>query len=1074
MKFHKKFHVVALLAAILALDAQAAEVSSVQVKRAVSAWAAANGSAFANPGSVVDATPVKDSDGTVLYWIVTMSNGGAVIASPDTDLDLVIAVLEKSDGTFPAGHPLPSILKKDMKNRLSIIRSGSASSSSSGNSGVRMASMLNATTQSAAAELPEDVKASVEKANAQWAKYGNRNSGVSLLGASLDGGDASPYVRRIVDGFEQGGRYTHWNQGDRDGKFLYNLYTPNNEICGCVATAGAALMQFFGENSLGKKHEIKAVASTLDTGCTLYGQKYDCKTIPGEIDWAASQLPNYSASGTFATELTEEQRQLLGQITYNMGVLVGMSWASTGPGGESGAYLTQLDDALKAYGFKSARYVSFTEGDTDTAQYRKTVFAQNWAGAPVALGISSDEGGHAVIACGYAKDADDDEFCRVFMGWGGSGDSWYNFPEIRSYDVIDDAITMIGFETDSVVPVCGRANVTNVTLTVPNGAYVVNMPEEEGGDPTVEPGPLSVQVDEDGYFATRIPISMTNPVIEYTNPETSGVTSMAITPFDSKVLGKEEDRSKLEAAMPAEMMFLVLNMTVKSTVSEARAVALRDNKALMMISGAGSTREEALVDYITYLDSVEDLASKFVFIRVNSSDETSIDGDGDPSIGIFDPADGSAELRWWESNGRLAYDNFIDYDADNLESDSIEYTFTAEDTTALTNTVTDVLTKGYDQYLRNHSGITVTVVSVDADTGAAVVPAYGTYENCWTNGENAVFSAPSVYTNDTAGIVYECAGWATNGLASVSNVVKGCSTNIQLQAGSNVTFSWLWKVKAYRVTARTTNQSLPEDAVTPSELWRAPGDRATVVANFNGFNGWTVMSAVNNADLHNVEAIENGGALSFTVTEPIIVEAGYRAGNLAPAAPVEYSVAISVNPIELAKFIDDSNSALTLGTNTTYDSLARFVAQASDVVDATGGVWKCIGWVGSDGVTNSVYEYYAVLDETEQTDIELVWEFQEPVPEIVIHDPVPVGIGGISMENGKFSITIPNAKKGWKYYLYSSSNLSDLSGDSSTWPKDESVGENPLEAEEDGSVVFQSAPSGGSMFWRAMEQEIRK
>ena len=158
MKFHKKFHVVALLAAILALNAQAAEVSSVQVKRAVSAWAAANGSAFADPGSVVDATPVKDGDGTVLYWIVKMSNGGAVIASPDTDLDLVIAVLEKSDGTFPAGHPLPSILKKDMKNRLSIIRSGSASSSSSGNSGVRMASMLNATTQSAA-ELPEDVKA---------------------------------------------------------------------------------------------------------------------------------------------------------------------------------------------------------------------------------------------------------------------------------------------------------------------------------------------------------------------------------------------------------------------------------------------------------------------------------------------------------------------------------------------------------------------------------------------------------------------------------------------------------------------------------------------------------------------------------------------------------------------------------------------------------------------------------------------------------------------------------------------------------------------------------------------------
>ena len=1072
MKFHKKFHVVALLAAILALNAQAAEVSSVQVKRAVSAWAAANGSAFADPGSVVDATPVKDGDGTVLYWIVKMSNGGAVIASPDTDLDLVIAVLEKSDGTFPAGHPLPSILKKDMKNRLSIIRSASASSSSSGNSGVRMASMLSATAQSAA-ELPEDVKASVEKANAQWAKYGNGNAGVNLLGTSLAEGDASPYVRRIVDGFEQGGRYTHWNQGDRDGKFLYNLYTPNNEICGCVATAGAALMQFFGENSLGKKHEIKAVASTLDTGCTLYGQKHDCKTIPGEIDWAASQLPNYSASGTFATELTEEQRQLLGQITYNMGVLVGMSWASTGPGGESGAYLTQLDDALKAYGFKSARYVSFTEGDTDTAQYRKTVFAQNWAGAPVALGISSDEGGHAVIACGYAKDADDDEFCRVFMGWGGSGDSWYNFPEIRSYDVIDDAVTMIGFETDSVVPVCGRANVTNVTLTVPNGAYVVNMPEEEGGDPTVEPGPLSVQVDEDGYFATRIPISMTNPVIEYTNPETSGVTSMAITPFDSKVLGKEEDRSKLEAAMPAEMMFLVLNMTVKSTVASAREVALRDNKALLMVSGAGSLREEALIDYITYLDGSEDLASKFVFVRVNSSDASSIDGDGDPSIGVFDPADGSADLRWWEANGRLAYDNFIDYDADNLESDSVKYTFSVDDTTALTNTVADVLSKGYDQYLRIHSGITVSVVSAGETVDAPVTPAFGVHEKCWFNEQDVAFSAPSVYTNESAGIVYECLGWSTNGLASVSNVVKGCSTNIVLQAGRSVAFSWLWKVKAYRVTTAVENGKGGDGAVTPSELWRAPGDRATVVADFRGFDGWTVVSTVTKADLDfdEIDACMNGGALSFTVKEPVAVEAGYRDGKSAPSAPVGYSVAVSVNPSEIAELIN-SEASLALGENSTYDSKASFAAYDMEVVDSTGGVWRCTGWV-QDGVTNSVSDL-ADLALTSQNNIELVWEFQEPVPEIVILDPVPVGIGGISMDNGKFSITIPNAKKGWKYYLYSSSNLSDLSGDSSTWPKDESVGENPLEAEEDGSVVFQSAPSGGSMFWRAMEQEIRK
>ena len=68
MKFNKNFHVVALFAAMIALNAQATPVSSVQACRAVSAWAAANGSAFANPGTALSAEPEYDTDGiTKLY-----------------------------------------------------------------------------------------------------------------------------------------------------------------------------------------------------------------------------------------------------------------------------------------------------------------------------------------------------------------------------------------------------------------------------------------------------------------------------------------------------------------------------------------------------------------------------------------------------------------------------------------------------------------------------------------------------------------------------------------------------------------------------------------------------------------------------------------------------------------------------------------------------------------------------------------------------------------------------------------------------------------------------------------------
>ena len=125
MIFNRNLHVAVLVAAMMALGARASLVTSNEVVDAVSAWASANGETFTGGkrvGTAVAAAPTYDDDGTtVLYWTVTMSNGGAVIASPDTDLDLVIAVLEKYDGAFPAGHPLPSILKADLRNRLSII-----------------------------------------------------------------------------------------------------------------------------------------------------------------------------------------------------------------------------------------------------------------------------------------------------------------------------------------------------------------------------------------------------------------------------------------------------------------------------------------------------------------------------------------------------------------------------------------------------------------------------------------------------------------------------------------------------------------------------------------------------------------------------------------------------------------------------------------------------------------------------------------------------------------------------------------------------------------------------------------
>ena len=1095
MKFHKKFHVVALLAAILALDAQAAEVSSVQVKRAVSAWAAANGSAFANPGSVTGATPVEDSDGTVLYWIVKMSNGGVVIASPDTDLDLVIAVLEKSDGTFPAGHPLPSILKKDMKNRLSIIRSGSASSSSSGNSGVRMASMLNATTQSAAAELPEDVKASVEKANAQWAKYGNRNSGVSLLGASLDGGDASPYVRRIVDGFEQGGRFTHWNQSTSpiDGKPLYNLYTPRNAVCGCVATAGSAIMQFFGcTNDIG---EVQGV------GCSYNGKENfaDFKTRPGALDWSIFPTNGVSEVQMFAAT-NNVARDLIGRVAYNMGVLVGMGWTD----GESGAVTTDLADAFKKYGFKNATAVKYDESLKGTAPFFKAIYAQNWAGAPVAMSIRGESGGHAVVACGYARDDEGDEFCRVFMGWGGSGDSWYKFPEVGSYTMINGAVSMLGYqqevevegldstvgiESDAVVPVCGKANVKNTTLLIPGGTYKVQV-DEESMEASVVPADLVVPVDENGYFATRIPLSMKNPMIVH--PESGA--SMVITPFDSKAMAKSElNYADAEAAIPGELVFLVLNMDVAPTVEAARARALEDGKALLMVSGAGSPREAALIDYITYLDSTNDLASCFVLVRINSADSTSVQADGDPSIGVFDPADGSAELRWWEENGRLAYDNFVNYDAEN--SENLNYTFTVDNTTNLTNSVNTVLLVGYDSYLRRHSGISVVVDSTDEDGSPlqidAVSPAIGTYENCWTNGEEVVFTTPATYTNINEGVIYSCIGWATNEVYVGTNSTTAA---IKLNAGEQIRFTWLWEITHYQVAASPSGLptfGIPSDVVTPENAWVEVGARVTLTAMVElgayKLKEWVLSrsNAANeaNADYkayyngyNNVNAavVQNGNTISFSVYEPVCVVANYStgtSGNPIVGEAKAYAVEIVSSPAEFADKVS-LKYGYEWGTNATIDPVFHLEPTVQSYVDSTGGVWICTGWE----IGGTKYEDVELLFELYVSDqvvpVKCLWGIkpQNPQPGTGSDDDedddsvepvlVPIAFSSIAQDaSGVWTLTLTNAVKDCWYHLEYTDSLSPIN-----WMPVVSI-----QATEDGPVTFQAEGNamGGGRFWRA-------
>ena len=1049
MKIHRNLHVVALVAAMMALGTQAAPVSSEQVLGAVSAWAAANGAAFAGPGSAVAARPVCDDDGTnVLYWVVTMSNGGAVIASPDTDLDLVVAVLEKYDGALPEGHPLPSILKRDLRNRLAVLAQRTSASR-------RPRLMAAAGAGAAEAASGDTVLAeAVSAANAQWAKYGVGARRLLLKGEAMT--DDSPYVRRIVDGFESDGRFTHWNQSGG----IYNSCTPNNEVCGCVATAGAAILQFFNcTNDLG---EVKS-----SIGCRLYGQSYDCVTLAGETDW--SSLPS-GYGGTAEGALDEAGRQLLGRATYNMGVLVGMSWATDGRGTESGSYVENLAKAFKQYGFKTSRYVAYSNAsDSDGKEFFKTLYAQLWCGAPAVLGIQRPGAGHAVVACGYARDTDGDEFCRIFMGWGGSGDSWYKLPAISDYNQVQGALTMIGYEDDAVVPVYGETNIPGAELTLPG--YVT------------DEGPVKVPVNEYGYFGIRVPVGISDKTITY---EPRG-KSADIMPFDAAVIADESaSRADLDAALPNELYFPIMNMTVKQTMASARAVAARDGKALLMVGGTLSTAEtKLLTEYLIQLDDISDLSNRFVYAVLSKNSSDWNEPDGDPVIGVFDPDSVIVGERWQESNGRLDYENFIDYDASG-ETNVVVHTFSTNDVTALQTRVDELLANGYVAYLQRHSGIQVTVQGVnvavaDWDEVGAVEPAYGVITDTWTNGEVAVFSAPGTYTNEAAGVIYSCVGWTTNAVETLDGLAyeAGAEARIPLVSGMTNTLTWVWDASHYRVTASST---LPYtiagagQAVTPSNAWVAAGTRATITAEATigayHFSAWEVKGLIDYEQSGSAMLYENGTAVSFFVDEPVTVKATYRSG--ASGAPVSTTNTLTVvsSPAALAAEAPvPVETGFAWGENTTLDGVFSF--QEATYTDATGGVWACTNVM----FRGSSYGPGANAFSGKVT-VTCVWTLQtqeDPPTPPGPDDPDPptpkdITITGIEQaSDGSWTITVSGAMKDCWYWLYATDDLSAVAGSADAWTADLATTSesNPQQATADGDIVFHATSSETKCFWRA-------
>ena len=612
---------IALFAAVLAaaMVVSASETTSSMAVAAANAWASANAQAFAPSGSASEAIAERDADGSLLWWVVPFSDGGAVIVAPDTRIEPVIAALPSYGGSLPANHPLRAMLTCDLQNRLNLVK------------GVQEASTgrrLKNGGGSAAAQNSADVVQAAAEAKAKWANL--VPSGPVRLKASAIMGARNPaYVLGLCPGFEYGGVLTHWNQSDSpystelDGN-CYNYYTPRHAVCGCVATAGAAVMQFFGNT--GPTFNATNICTWGDPMMipNSYAAPFTMIGATNAYDWSILPVELGGKAKFDDGALTKEQVELLGRATYDMGVGVSMAWAMDGM--ESGAITADLSAAFRRYyGFKDARGVFVGVPPEEDEYYEaasrayigaygvyndRLLYAQLRNNIPVPLGIRTKDlqSGHAVVAVGYGRDYLGTSYTRVFMGWGGSSDAWYCLPAIDSFRVVNQYITMIGKDDRKTVPVVGRVvnesgegaafveidvgGVTNVT-TDANGFWATRV-DESGFSLSDEPTVIYEVVSTNSCLAEdEAAVAAIDEAVNAFNEESGGEEYIEMGPLPARVGGQaiddayverlsvfsEEVTEDLEEGGQVNYVVLVTNFTVlaRSYTVPVRCLATGDS-----------------------------------------------------------------------------------------------------------------------------------------------------------------------------------------------------------------------------------------------------------------------------------------------------------------------------------------------------------------------------------------------------------------------------------------------------------------------------------------------------------------
>ena len=189
---------------------------------------------------------------------------------------------------------------------------------------------------------------------------------------------------------------TKWNQGSP-----YNLLCPGGSVTGCVATAMAQIMKYWG-------YPAHGIGSHSYTHATYGELSADFQSTT--YDW--SYMTN-----TYGNTSTTTQKQAVATLMYHCGVSVDMNYSPS----SSGASTANVADALKTYfGYsEDVQHLSRSAySDAEWIALLKNDLNQNF---PVQYHGTGSGGGHSFVCDGY----NEDNYFHFNWGWGGYCDEYY-------------------------------------------------------------------------------------------------------------------------------------------------------------------------------------------------------------------------------------------------------------------------------------------------------------------------------------------------------------------------------------------------------------------------------------------------------------------------------------------------------------------------------------------------------------------------------------------------------------------------------------------------------------------------